>query len=412
MAHISLQMAKPMKMKPEMNCVAPQYDVIIIGAGAAGLMAAACAGQRGKKTLLIEHTDKVGEKIRISGGGRCNFTNLHATSHHYICQNPHFIKSALASYSPYDFIKLVDSYQIAYHEKTLGQLFCDGSSKQIIHMLMDLCQKNGVEVRLNLRVSDVIRSAGFDVHTPQGILKSHALIIASGGLSIPKIGASDFGYRIARKFGLNVIPTRPALVPLIIDEAERPLFTALSGVSSDARVTYKKMSFRENILFTHKGLSGPAILQISSYLEKFKNEEIILNLLPDFDLKTYFITHKNNKQTPATYLKSHLTNRLVDSVASHSDFHRSITDLKKEHLFLIADKFHHFKVRLSGSEGYQKAEVTAGGIDTDELSSRTMACKKLPGLFFIGEAVDVTGWLGGYNFQWAWSSGYAAGNHC
>lgn len=401
-----------MKMKPEMNCVAPPYDVVIIGAGAAGLMAAVCAGQRGKKTLLIEHTDKVGEKIRISGGGRCNFTNLHAASHHYICQNPHFIKSALAGYSPHDFIKLVDSYQIAYHEKTLGQLFCDGSSKQIIHMLMDLCQKNGVEVRLNLKVSDVIKSAGFDVHTPQGILKSHALIIASGGLSIPKTGASDFGYRIARKFGLNVISTRPALVPLIVDEAERPLFTALSGVSSDALVTYKKMSFRENILFTHKGLSGPAILQISSYLEKFKNEEIILNLLPDFDLKTYFSTHKNNKQTPANYLKSHLTNRLVDRVASHPDFHRSITDLKKENLFSIADKFHHFKARLSGSEGYEKAEVTAGGVDTDELSSRTMACKKLPRLFFIGEVVDVTGWLGGYNFQWAWSSGYAAGNHC
>lgn len=388
------------------------YDVIIIGGGAAGLMAAVCAGQRGKKALLIEHTDKVGEKIRISGGGRCNFTNLHATSHNYICQNPHFVKSALAGYSQHDFIKLVESYQIAYHEKTLGQLFCDGSSKQIIHMLTDLCHKNGVEIRLNLKVSDVIRSTAFEVHTSQGLLQSNALIIASGGLSIPKMGASDFGYRIAQKFGLNILPTRPALVPLIVEEAKRPLFTALSGVSNDTLVTYKKIRFRENILFTHKGLSGPAILQISSYLQKFADEEITLNLLPDFDLKTYFGTHKNNKQTPANYLKSHLTNRLVDAFSVTPDFQRSITDLKKDSLLSMADKFHQFKVRISDSEGYQKAEVTAGGVDTNELSSKTMACKKLPCLFFIGEAVDVTGWLGGYNFQWAWSSGYAAGNHC
>jgi predicted Rossmann fold flavoprotein len=389
-----------------------RYDVIIIGAGAAGLMAAICAGQRGKSALLIEHTDKVGEKIRISGGGRCNFTNLFAAPENYICQNPHFIKSALASYNQHDFIKLVDSYNIAWHEKTLGQLFCDGSSKQIIHMLMDLCHKNGVEIRLNLSVGGVTRSDAFDLYTSQGLIKSRALIIASGGLSIPKIGASDFGYRIARKFGLKVIPTRPALVPLIVDEAKRSLFTALSGVSNDTLVRYRNMNFRENILFTHKGLSGPAILQISSYLEKFKNEEITLNLLPDFDLKAYFNTHKNNKQTPATYLKSHLTNRLVDHLASSPDFHRSITDLKKEKLLSLADKVHHFKVRLSDSEGYQKAEVTAGGVDTNELSSKTMAYKKLPCLFFIGEVVDVTGWLGGYNFQWAWSSGYAAGTHC
>lgn len=389
-----------------------KYDVIIIGAGAAGLMAAICAGQRGKKTLLIEHTDKVGEKIRISGGGRCNFTNLHATSNNFISQNPHFMKSALASYTQHDFIKLVESYNIAYHEKTLGQLFCDGSSKQIIHMLIDLCEKNGVEIRLNLRVTDVTRTTEYEVYTSQGLLKSAILMIASGGLSIPKIGASDFGYQIAQKFGLNIIPTRPALVPLMVDERMRPFFTALSGVSNDTLVTYKKMSFRENILFTHKGLSGPAILQISSYLTKFKDEEITLNLLPDFDLKSYFEKHKNNKQTPSNYLKSHLTNRMVDSFALTPDFHKSITDLKKESLMLIADQFHNFKVRISDSEGYQKAEVTAGGVDTNELSSKTMACKKIPSLFFIGEVVDVTGWLGGYNFQWAWSSGYAAGNHC
>jgi len=375
-------------------------------------MAAICAGQRGKKTLLIEHTDKVGEKIRISGGGRCNFTNLFASPQNYLCQNPHFIKSALASYTQHDFIKLVESYKIAYHEKTLGQLFCDGSSKQIIHMLTDLCQKNGVEIRLNLKVTDVTRRAEFELQTQEGSLSCQALIIACGGLSIPKIGASDFGYRVAKKFGLKIFPPRPALVPLTVGETDRPLFAAMSGVSNDSLVTYQKTSFRENILFTHRGLSGPAILQISSYLEKFQHEEISINLLPDFDLKDYFVTHKTNKQTPATVLKSHLTNRLVDTVASNPDCHRSITDLKKETLASIADQFHHFKVVLSDSEGYQKAEVTAGGVDTDELSSKTMAVKKVPGLFFIGEVVDVTGWLGGYNFQWAWSSGYAAGNHC
>jgi predicted Rossmann fold flavoprotein len=395
-----------------MKTTVPKYDVIVIGAGAAGLMAAAQAGQRGKRTLLLEHTDKVGEKIRISGGGRCNFTNIHATHSNFICQNPHFMKSALASYTQHDFIKLVESYNISYHEKTLGQLFCDGSSKQIIQMLTDLCVKNGVEIRLNTSVTDVTRNTDFELHTPQGNLRSETLIISSGGLSIPKMGATDFGYRIARKFGLKIIPPRPALVPLMVDEKTRPLFTALSGVSNDALVIYKKMSFRENILFTHRGLSGPAILQISSYLEKFSGEEITINLLPDIDLKTYFTTHRTNKQTPANYLKSHLTNRLVDMFAQNSEFHRSITDLKKESLLSIADQFQQFKVVVSDSEGYQKAEVTAGGVDTDELSSKTMACKKLPSLFFIGEVVDVTGWLGGYNFQWAWSSGYAAGNYC
>lgn len=389
-----------------------KYDVIIIGAGAAGLMAAIYAGQRGKRALIIEHTNKVGEKIRISGGGRCNFTNLHASPSNYISHNPHFMKSALAGYSQHDFIKLIDSYQISYHEKTLGQLFCDGSSKQIIHMLIDLCQKNGVEIRLNLSVGDVTKSDSFVLYTSRGILKSNSLVIACGGLSIPKIGASDFGYRIAKKFSLSIIPTRPALVPLIVDETSRPLFSYLSGISNNSQVSYKKTKFRENILFTHKGLSGPAILQISSYIENFQGEEIILNLLPEFDLKEYFMAQKNLKQTPASYLKSHLTNRLVDAFAVSPEFNRSITDLKKETLFLIADQFHNLKVRLSGSEGYQKAEVTAGGVDTNELSSKTMASKKVPNLFFVGEVVDVTGWLGGYNFQWAWSSGYAAGNNC
>lgn len=389
-----------------------KYDVIIIGAGAAGLMAAVHAGFRGKKTLLIEHTNKIGEKIRISGGGRCNFTNLHTSSHNFICQNPHFVKSALAGYSQHDFIKLVESYRIDYHEKILGQLFCDGSSLQIINMLLDLCEKHKVEIKLNCSVSDVSKNHCFEIMSHDTIFHSDALIIASGGLSIPQIGASDFGYRIARKFGLNIIPVRPALVPLIVSESTREFFKALSGVSNPSLVSYKNTRFIENILFTHKGLSGPAILQISSYLEKFNDEEITINLLPDVDLKGEFVINKNNKQTPANYLKSHLTKRLIDRLATNPDFHKSITDLKKENLLLIADKIHNFRVRISASEGYQKAEVTAGGVDTNELSSKTMVCKKVPQLFFIGEVVDVTGWLGGYNFQWAWSSGYAAGNNC
>ncbi len=392
--------------------ISPKYDVIIIGAGAAGLMAAVQAGRRGKKTLLIEHTNKIGEKIRISGGGRCNFTNLHTSPQNFISQNHHFMKSALAGFTQHDFIKLVESYGIAYHEKTLGQLFCDGSSMQIIKMLLDLCQKHQVEIKLNCSVSDVSKSDGFEVMSNMGHFQSDALIIASGGLSIPKIGASDFGYRIAKKFALNITPTRPALVPLIVADQDRGFFTALSGVSNSSLVSYKNTRFRENILFTHKGLSGPAILQISSYLEKFKDEEITINLLPDLDLKDEFTIHKNNKQTPSNFLKSHLTKRLIDSLANTPNFHKSITDLKKESLFSIADQIHNFKVKIGGSEGYQKAEVTVGGVDTNELSSKTMASKKVPQLFFIGEVVDVTGWLGGYNFQWAWSSGYAAGNNC
>lgn len=389
-----------------------QYDVIIIGAGAAGLMAAVQAGMRGKKTLLIEHTDKIGEKIRISGGGRCNFTNLHTCSQNFISQNPHFMKSALAGFTQYDFIKLIESYKIDYHEKTLGQLFCDGSSLQIINMLLDLCKKHDVEIKLKCIVSDVSKADKFKIASNNGTFQSDALIIASGGLSIPKIGASDFGYRVAKKFGLNILTPRPALVPLIVADQERGFFTALSGVSNPSRVSYKNTHFVENILFTHKGLSGPAILQISSYLEKFDDAEITINLLPDFDLKEEFIIHKNNKQTPSNFLKMHLTKRLIEGLAKTPDFHKSITDLRKESLFSIADKIHQFKVKIGGSEGYQKAEVTVGGVDTDELSSKTMAAKKVPQLYFIGEVVDVTGWLGGYNFQWAWSSGYAAGNSC
>jgi len=388
-----------------------KYDVIVIGAGAAGLMAAIYSAKTGKKVLIIEHTNKIGEKIRISGGGRCNFTNLHTSSNNFICQNRHFVKSALSNYTQQDFINLIKSYNIAYHEKTLGQLFCDGSSKQIIDMLLDLCNKYQVDIKLSCIVKDVTKNNLFNIDSDQGDFTSNALIIASGGLSIPKIGASDFGYKIAKKFGLKIIPTKPALVPLIVHEEQMNLFTDLRGISNYSIVNYKKTSFSENILFTHKGLSGPAILQISSYLDKTENEKISINLLPNFDLKKAFIEDKNNKQIVSNYLKNYLTNRLVSNLAlSNNDFNQQITNLKKENLLFIAKSLHDFQVQIKSNEGYEKAEVTSGGIDTNELSSKTMETKKVPSLYFVGEVVDVTGWLGGYNFQWAWSSGFAAGN--
>jgi len=388
-----------------------KYDVIVIGGGAAGLMAAICAGQKGLKVLIIEHTNKIGEKIRISGGGRCNFTNLHTSSNNFICQNRHFVKSALSNYTQHDFINLIKSYNIAYHEKTLGQLFCDGSSKQIIEMFLDLCNKYQIDIKLSCTVKDVFKNDVFKIDSNQGELISNTLIIATGGLSIPKIGASDFGYSIAKKFGLKIIQTKPALVPLLVPPEKMKSFIELRGISNYSVVTYKKTSFNENILFTHRGLSGPAILQISSYLDKLEDEEISIDLLPDFDLAKAFIEDKNNKQLVSNYLKTYLTNRFVDNLAlSNSDFNQPITDLKKENLLFIAESLHNFQVPISGSEGYEKAEVTSGGIDTNELSSKTMETVKVQGLYFIGEVVDVTGWLGGYNFQWAWSSGFAAGN--
>ncbi|MBA2628987.1 MAG: aminoacetone oxidase family FAD-binding enzyme [Rickettsiaceae bacterium] len=387
-----------------------KYDVITIGAGAAGLMAAISAGQKGKRVLVVEHTDKIGEKIRISGGGRCNFTNLNTSSRNFISQNPHFVKSALSQYTQSDFINLIQSYKIAYHEKTLGQLFCDGSSKQIIEMLVDLCKKNQVDIKLSCKVKEVFKGDYFKIETDQGDFIGYSLIIATGGLSIPKIGATDFGYRIAEKFGLKIIPTKPALVPLIVSEEHMTLFNELRGISNHSIVKYQDVTFTENILFTHKGLSGPAILQISSYLSKFNNEKISINLLPNLNLENMFIVDKNNKQTLANYLKSYLTNRLVDNFSlRNSDFNRSITDLTKEKLSCIAKFIHDFQVPISDSEGYLKAEVTSGGVDTRELSSKTMESIRVPGLFFVGEVIDVTGWLGGYNFQWAWSSGFAAG---
>lgn len=386
-----------------------KYDVIVIGAGAAGLMAASQAGLRGRKVLLIEHTDKIGEKIRISGGGRCNFTNLGASPKNYISSNPHFAISALSRYTQYDFIKLVESYNIAYHEKTLGQMFCDGSSSQIINMLIEECKKGGVEIIKSCLVNEFKKNGLFYLATSAGEFASESLIVATGGLSIPKLGATDFSYRIAKQFGLNIISPKPALVPLTVSENDLEFYKSLSGVSAYSIVTYKKATFKENILFTHRGLSGPAILQISSYLEQESDQEIAINLLPDINLQQVFAKEKSSKVLVSNFLKTFLTKRFVENWLTPNLSSKCIADAKLKELEAIARELHNFKVQIVGNEGYQKAEVTSGGVDTKELSSKTMCSNKIDGLYFIGEAVDVTGWLGGYNFQWAWSSGFVAG---
>ncbi|AZL16475.1 NAD(P)/FAD-dependent oxidoreductase [Rickettsiales endosymbiont of Stachyamoeba lipophora] len=373
-------------------------------------MAAAQAGKRNRKVLLLEHSNKIGEKIRISGGGKCNFTNLYTTPKNYLSDNPHFAISALSQYTQHDFIKLVEKYNITYHEKTLGQLFCDGSSGQIINMLLEECKKFDVTILLNSTIMDVNKSEDFIIKTlNDGDFSATSLIVATGGLSIPKIGATDFGYRIAKQFGLNIVPTYPALVPLTVSEYDLDFFKSLSGISIPSIVNYDSAAFKENILFTHRGLSGPAILQISSYIKQPQNQIININLLPNLNLKELFIKEKNNKTLLANILKEFLPNRFVETWCTANITPKKLIDYKAKELEKIAETLHCFKININGTEGYLKAEVTAGGVSTGELSSKTMESKKVPNLYFIGEVVDVTGWLGGYNFQWAWSSGFVAG---
>ena len=383
------------------------FDVIIIGAGAAGMMAAITAGQHDASVLLIDHSLKIGEKIRISGGGRCNFTNLGANPKNYLSQNPHFAISALSNYTQHDFIKLVEKHKISYHEKTLGQLFCDHSSKQIIDMLVSECKEAGVKFELGRKVMSVKKSENFIIKTEDNEFASRSLIIATGGLAIPKLGATGFGYDIAKQFDIDVVDPYPALVPLTFSEEVQAKFKELSGIALDAVVKFGKTTFRENILFTHKGLSGPAILQISSYIRKPKGQELTLNLSPSTDLMQQFQDNKNSKMSVVGFLKNYFPNRFVDFF--YSDQTQRLADSKVKFLQQIAAELHEFKMNLHDTEGYIKAEVTGGGVNTNELSSKTMESKKVSGLYFIGEVVDVTGWLGGYNFQWAWSSGYAAG---
>ncbi|MCT4635802.1 MAG: NAD(P)/FAD-dependent oxidoreductase [Rickettsiales bacterium] len=386
-----------------------KYDVIIIGAGAAGLMAAATAGQRGRKVLLLEASNKIGAKIKISGGGRCNFTNINANSQNYISKNPHFIKSSLSRYNQHDFIKLVERYNIAYHEKTLGQLFCDGPSSQIIDMLINECRIANVDVLLETSIANITKEGLFKLKTNKGIFTSESVIIASGGLSIPKMGASDFGYKIAKQFGLNIIEPKPALVPLTVSKEDLEFYKTLSGISIDSIASYDKTNFRENILFTHRGLSGPAILQISSYIKNLNQDKIQLNLLPHLNLNKLLLENRHSKSQLSSFLKEYLPKRFVDNFCTNNS--KRLIDYKTKDLEDIANQLHRFIVNINGSEGYAKAEVTKGGIDTKELSSKTMMANKVPGLYFIGEVVDVTGWLGGYNFQWAWSSGHAVGSY-
>lgn len=384
-----------------------KYDVIAIGAGAAGLMAASVAAKRGRKVLLLESTGKIGEKIRISGGGRCNFTNLDVSAKNYLSDNPYFAISPLARYSSHDFIKLVESYNIAYHQKTLGQLFCDGSSRQIVEMLVDQCQQGGVEILLSCNVEEIAKPEEFELKTNLGQFRSASLIIASGGLSIPKMGASDFGYRIAQQFGVNIIPTRPALVPLTATGDILDFCNKLSGVAVPAIVLFDQTSFRENILFTHRGLSGPAILQISSYIKDPSNAIVKIDLLPGVNLYDKLTAEKTGKAGLVSVLKEYLPKRLVDNFNLPDD--KKMADYKNLELKALAELIHAYPIKIDGTEGYAKAEVTAGGVDTNALT-QNMEVRNIRGLYFIGEVVDVTGWLGGYNFQWAWSSGHAAGS--
>ena len=385
---------------------AGNYDAIVLGAGAAGLMAAATAGQRGRRVLLLDHASEAGKKILISGGGRCNFTNLGTVPDRFISQNRHFARSALARYTPRDFLALVEKHRIAWHEKTLGQLFCDGSARQIVQLLLDECAAGAVDLRLNHTVTDVSRGEEFVVQTDHGRFTSNALVLATGGLSIPKMGASGLSYSIAKKFGLKLTETRPALVPLTFAGKDLALMEPLSGVSLPVRAKYGKIGFDEAMLFTHRGLSGPAILQISSYCPP--GGEIVLDLLPGKDARGQLMFGKTNRPRAElrTVLGELVPTRLAAALAP--DVGR-IGELPNKRLDALAQMLSGWRLTPSGSEGYAKAEVTLGGIDTAGLSSQTMMANDVPGLFAIGEAVDVTGWLGGYNFQWAWASAVAAG---
>ena len=388
------------------------YDVVIIGAGAAGLMCAATAGKRGRKVLLLDHAKSVGDKIRISGGGRCNFTNLYTTSKNFISSNPHFCVSALNRFTQNDFIALVKKHKIAFHEKTLGQLFCDISSKQIIEMLLQECAEGSVEIRLESSASEIKKSENlFELKIGSEEIKCESLVIATGGLSIPKMGATGFGYDVARQFGLKIIQTTPALVPFTMDEKTLKETVTLAGVSADAIVTCGEKTFREAILFTHRGLSGPAILQISSYWKK--GEKISINLAPDIDIFEKLLEEKKLKprQELHTFLAGFLAKSLANYLAQKAGFSGYLADFSSQKLKEIAKLVNAFELTPTGTEGYAKAEVTLGGINTDEISSKTFESKKMPNLFFIGEVLDVTGWLGGFNFQWAWASGKAAGEY-
>src|ERR1700693_6130400 len=399
-------------MRQARNPPLDSYDVIIVGACAAGLMCAGGAGQRGRSVLLLEQSRHPGEKIRISGGGRCNFTNLHTSPANFLSDNPHFCNSALSGYTQRDFVALVESYGIAWHEKTRGQLFCDGSSRQIVDMLLEECRKAHAQLRLGGRISAVSKSEnGFVVVTDQGEFRGRSLVVATGGPSIPKMGSSGLGYKIAEQFGLKIVTPRPALVPLTFDTALLAQFKDLSGVSVDAVVSCGKTGFDEALLFTHRGLSGPAILQISSYWRE--GSDLVIDLAPGIDVLAGLkrLRGDHPRQEMATALTDLVPKRLARTIADTVGGPERIADFSDRHLASVAAAVKQWRVRPNGTEGYRTAEVTVGGVDTSGLSSKTFEARSVPGLYFIGEVVDVTGWLGGFNFQWAWSSGQAAGRY-
>ena len=391
-----------------------QCDVVIIGAGAAGLMCAIEAGKRGRKTLVIDHAKTIGEKIRISGGGRCNFTNTNTSPKNFLSQNPHFCKSALARYSPQDFIKLVEEYKIEYFEKTLGQLFCEISAQQIIDMLLAECRKMGVEIHKNSSVDNIKKTKfEFSLTSTLGQIDCESLVIATGGKSIPKMGATGFGYTVAKDFKINVIKPRPGLVPLTFDDVTKQQNEQLSGVAIDVEVSSNQGVFKEALLFTHRGISGPAILQISSYWQE--GQEVTINLCPTRDILSELKEARiaRSKQTISGFLSGIIPTRLAHHITHNLGFDESkhLVELSNQDFEIIAKDINAWVIKPQGSEGFRKAEVTLGGIDTNEISSKTFEAKKVKGLYFIGEVVDVTGHLGGYNFQWAWASGFAAGQY-
>lgn len=392
------------------------FDVAVIGAGAAGMMAASVAGQRGLKVVLMDHAKKLGEKIRISGGGRCNFTNLGTTPANFISQNPHYCRSALASYTPQDFLALVEQYGIAWHEKHKGQLFCNDSSASIIELLCQECEKARVTWRMPCAVQSIqhTEANGYRIVTNSGVMYAAQLVVATGGMALPQVGATDFALDIARQFGLKVIEPRPALVPLTFDHTFWQDFVPLSGVSTEVELSTRKTSFLEDLLFTHRGLSGPGILQISSYWQP--GESIQVDLAPALDLAQQLVAAKSgNRQQLGNFLSTLLPKRLVEPWITAAQAlpagmaEQRMADIPDKVLRQLGQALHQWSLTPTGTAGYKKAEVMRGGVDTRELNQKTMAARKLPTLYFIGEAVDVTGWLGGYNFQWAWASGVACG---
>lgn len=387
------------------------YRVVVLGAGAAGLMCAASAAANGRSTLLLDHAKQAGKKILISGGGRCNFTNIYTSPENFISENPHFCKSALSRYTQWDFIALVDKHGISWHEKTLGQLFCNDSAKDIVRMLLKECAEAGAEVKLRTEIRDFDYANGvYKLTTSDGELTADKLVVATGGLSMPRLGATPLGYKIAEHFGHSVIPLRAGLVPFTLQPGDKAAFEPLAGVAVDIRASNQRTEFREAMLFTHRGVSGPAILQISSYWEP--GESVIIDLLPNQNAQQFLTTakQKHPKQVLTTVLQEHLPKRVVSTM---KDYHqwpdKNIANYADAELRQVASQLNEWQLHPNGTEGYRTAEVTLGGVNVNEVSSKTMESKRQPGLYFIGEVLDVTGWLGGYNFQWAWSSAVACG---